>query len=124
MQSHKDLDSWKLSITLARDIYELIERFPMHERFGLSLQMRRAAISIASNIAEGAARHGSREFSRFLYMAAGSASELSTQLEIAKVIGYGQEDAIGALQEMVERVTRLLHGLIRHVKTREHQAHG
>ena len=79
MRNHKDLNVWKSSIQLAKQVYHVTDEFPKEETYGLVSQMRRAAVSVASNIAEGAARRGTREFIRFLHMAAGSASELDTQ---------------------------------------------
>ncbi len=116
--SHKDLDVWQQAIELSKTVYFLTGSFPKEELFGLSSQMRRAAVSIASNIAEGAARHGDREFLRFLHVAAGSASELDTQLEIAKGIKVGDNAQIDAVQESLEAVSKMLQGLIRSVKQR------
>jgi len=88
MKCHKDLDAWKSSMELAVKVYELTDKFPKTEIFGLTNQMRRAAVSISSNIAEGAARQTNKEFTQFLYIALGSNSELETQLLLAKEIGY------------------------------------
>jgi four helix bundle protein len=76
---HKDLDVWKKSMNLVVLIYDITSKFPSDERFGLTSQMRRAAVSIPSNIAEGAARKGDKEFIQFLMIALGSLSELETQ---------------------------------------------
>ena len=84
MQSHKDLKVWHLGIDLAEVVYEVTGRYPKHELYGLTSQMRRAAVSIPSNIAEGAARQSRGEFLQFVYIASGSASELSTQIEISR----------------------------------------
>ena len=73
---------------MAKDIYELTERFPTNEKYGLSSQIQRATVSIASNIAEGSSRKSEKDFARFLEMAIGSAFEVETQLTIAKEIGY------------------------------------
>jgi len=81
--SHKDLKVWQESMTLVTQIYKISEDFPKHEIYGLSSQIRRAAVSIPSNIAEGAGRKGENEFTRFLYIALGSLSEVETQLEIS-----------------------------------------
>ena len=80
---HKDLEVWKKSMDLVESIYTLTQRFPEAEKFGLTSQMRRSAVSIPSNIAEGAARKGDKEFLHFLYIALGSLSELETQYLIA-----------------------------------------
>jgi four helix bundle protein len=116
MKSHKDLDVWRLAVDLAQDVYEASKAFPRDEQFGMTSQMRRAAISIASNIAEGAARHGQREFSQFLYIALGSASELETQLEIARRVGLLTEVDFTRLDTLLARVAQMLRGLIRSVK--------
>ena len=80
---HKDLEVWKKSMDLVESIYTLTQRFPEAEKFGLTSQMRRSAVSIPSNIAEGAARKGDKEFLHFLPIALGSLSELETQYLIA-----------------------------------------
>ena len=85
---HKKLDLWKAAIELAKAIYSIMAQFPFEERFGLITQMRRAAVSIVSNIAEGAARQGKKEFRNFLSMAQGSLSELDTQLELSLLLGF------------------------------------
>ena len=84
MRTHEDLEVWKQAVSLSVSIYKITASFPSDEKFGLTSQMRRAAVSIASNIAEGAARHSRREFVQFLAISAGSASEINTQLIIAK----------------------------------------
>ena len=88
MLTHKDLDVWKLGIELVEEIYKITSKFPKNEIYGLISQMRRAAISIPSNISEGAARDSTKEFIQFLYIALGSLSELETQVIIAKKLSY------------------------------------
>ena len=88
MQTHKDLDIWKLSISLVKDIYLLTGHFPKNEKYGLSSQMQRCAVSVPSNIAEGSARQFKKEYIQFLYIALGSLSELETQLIISFEIGH------------------------------------
>ena len=88
MKTHKDLDVWKKAISLAKFIYDLTKYLPKEETYGLSDQMKRSTVSIASNVAEGAARQSDKEFIQFLYIALGSASELDTQLEICRAIGF------------------------------------
>ena len=85
MKNHKDLDVWQQAIDLAQHTYEITKTFPKEELYGIVSQMRRSAVSVASNIAEGAARQGNKEFIEFLYIASGSASELDTQIEISLV---------------------------------------
>jgi four helix bundle protein len=118
MKSHKDLDVWQAAIDLAKVTYRLTSNFPREEQYGLVSQMRRSAVSVASNIAEGAARQGEKEFVQFLYMALGSASELDTQLEIAMGVGLAEKRVVCELQDNVGAVARMLQGLIRSVKQR------
>ena len=85
---HRNLIAWKKSLELAREIYKVTATFPKNEEYGLTLQMRRAVVSIPSNLAEGAARKGSKEFKQFLNIAQGSISELDTQIELCKMLNY------------------------------------
>jgi four helix bundle protein len=87
-RSYKDLEVWQVAVELVKSIYEITEKFPWVERFELTQQIRRAAVSIPSNIAEGQFRNSSREFKPFLSIALGSAAELETQLIIANDINY------------------------------------
>ena len=88
MATHKDLDVWKESITLVTEIYSLTANYPDSERFGLISQMRRAAVSVPSNIAEGAARGTNKEYIHFLNISLGSLSELETQILISQNLEY------------------------------------
>lgn len=90
---HKNLDVWNASMDLAIEVYRVTEKFPNDERFSLTSPLRRSGLSILSNIAEGAARHTRKEFINYLYMAQGSPSELDTQLELAKRLGYLPKDS-------------------------------
>ena len=110
---HKKLDVWKLAMDLAALIYQITEKFPSEERFGLISQMRRAAVSIASNIAEGAARQGKAEFRNFLSMAQGSLSELDTQLELSVRLGYLDNEKYDEVSYMMVRVDKMMTALIR-----------
>ena len=94
MGTHKDLDVWKLSILLVTNIYEITKDFPKEEQFGIVSQMRRAAVSIPSNLAEGAARDSIKEYIRFIQIGMGSLSELDTQLIISKELGYLKSDVL------------------------------
>jgi len=118
MRSHKDLQVWNEAVELSVACYEVTKKFPQGEQFALVSQMRRAAISIASNIAEGAARTSNKEFVQFLYISLGSASELDTQIEIARKIGLGNVSEIETLQLKVNGISRMLQGLIHSVKTK------
>ena len=117
-KTHEDLDVWRLAMTLAEHVYQETRGFPREEIFGLTSQLRRSAVSIPSNIAEGAARNGNKEFLQFLHVAAGSASELSTQLELAKRIGLGDGERLEQLVEETARVSKMLQGLIRATRKR------
>lgn len=88
MKSHKDLDVWKSSVGFVEDIYRLTSLFPKEEVYGLTSQLRRAAVSIPSNIAEGASRQSDKEFIQFLYISLGSVSEIDTQIEISQRLGF------------------------------------
>jgi len=113
---HKKLDVWKKSKELAIDIYRLIDNFPKHEKYSLSNQMARAAVSIPSNIAEGAARNGKNEFAHFLSIAHGSLSELDTQIEIAMEIGYIDKESAVKLLNKTENISKMLSGLRKSLK--------
>jgi len=88
MGTHKELEVWKMSVDFVVDIYTLTKSFPVDEKYGMISQMRRAAISIPSNIAEGAGRQSDKENLQFLHIALGSISELDTQLIVAEKLGY------------------------------------
>lgn len=113
---HKRLDVWNKSIDLTVDIYKLSETFPRTEVYGLTGQMRRAAVSIASNIAEGAGRQTKKEFVNFLHMAQGSLSELDTQLVIASKLGYFAEEVYVKIDRSLETISKMLTGLIKSLK--------
>lgn len=112
-KNHKD-QAWKQSIHLVDAIYRMTKTFPPEELYGLANQMRRAAVSIPSNIAEGAARNSKKEFNQFLHISLGSVSELETQILISRRLGYlNQEDM---LLHQIEKVRKLLLGLIKHLR--------
>ena len=113
MQSHKDLDVWKRSMKLVTNIYRLTRDFPQEEQYGLSSQIRRSAISIPSNIAEGAARNSTKEYKQFLYISLGSVSEIETQILIAEKLGFLK--AGNSLLEDVSAIRKMLAGLISYV---------
>src|SRR3984885_3445196 len=92
VKSFRDLDVWHLGVELAETVYRATARFPKSELFALSSQMRRAAVSIPSNIAEGRARNSTREFLHFLSISRGSLAELDTQLELAIRLDYSDSD--------------------------------
>lgn len=113
-RTYHDLLAWQRSVKLAKEIYGLTRLFPDDERFGLTSQMRRAAVSVASNIAEGASRASPREFLQFLSMAKGSLSELETQLTIAEELQFVERG--GLVRTSIDDIFGLIHGLINSVK--------
>lgn len=113
---HKRLDVWKKAIDLILDIYKLSEAFPRTEVYGLTSQMRRAAVSVASNIAEGAGRQTRKEFINFLHVAQGSLSELDTQLVIATRLEYVPADTYKEIENKIEEISKMLTGLIKSLK--------
>lgn len=115
-RSHHQLKAWQESMKLVEAIYALTARFPNEEKFGLTSQMRRAAVSVPSNIAEGAARSTTKEFLNFLAIARGSLSELDTQLLLSKNLGYTRD--VNLLEERINTVFKLLNGLIRSLRNR------
>jgi four helix bundle protein len=114
IKNHKDLEVWKKSMDLVSNIYKITESFPNKELYGLTNQIRRAAVSIPSNIAEGAARNSKKEFIQFLYIALGSLSELETQIIIANRLEYLNN--LDNLLEDLKFVQKLINGLIYYLK--------
>ncbi|KRA16169.1 MULTISPECIES: four helix bundle protein [unclassified Lysobacter] len=108
---HERLEVWRDAMLLVESIYRITASFPDTERLGLALQLRRAAVSVPSNIAEGAARRSRQEYLRFLAIARGSLAEVSTQYEIARRVGYLTEDATDA--DLMDRTFARLNALIR-----------
>ena len=117
LKPHKKLDVWNAAMDLTIEVYRITEKFPNEERFSLTSQVHRSALSIPSNIAEGAARHTRKEFINYLHMAQGSLSELDTQLELAKRLGYLPQDKWTTLDSQLDRIDKMISGLIRHQRT-------
>ncbi len=115
-RSHHDLQVWQEGMSLAKDIYTATSSFPKDEVFGLTSQMRRSAVPVPSNIAEGAARGGKREFLQFLVISRGSLMELETQLMLAEELGYLSNCRV--LLEKINKIYAMLNGLIAVVKNR------
>lgn len=113
---HKNLDVWKLAMECVLDMYQITKSFPIDERFGLTEQLRRAAISIPSNIAEGSSRNTRKEFVNFLYIAQGSLSEIDTQLEISLKLGYVTIEDCNKVYLKLERIGKMITGLIKNQK--------
>lgn len=110
---HKKLDVWQLGMDFAVEVYRTTESFPKEERYVLTDQLKRSAVSVPSNIAEGAARQTKKEFINYLHMAQGSLSELDTQLELAKRMGMLDGKSWEGLDGVMLRVDKMLTGLIR-----------
>jgi four helix bundle protein len=118
-RSYKDLVVWQKGIGLAKIIYKLTQRFPREEKFGLVAQMRRAAVSIPSNIAEGQARHTTGEFIQFISHAEGSVAELDTQLILGVELGFFPQDNAGSAFELIADLRRMLNVLRRKLAARK-----
>jgi four helix bundle protein len=114
--SYEDLDVYKLSLELAIDIYSFTAEFPKAEAFGLTSQIRRAAVSISCNLAEGSARNSPKEFNQFVGISRGSCSELLTLLEISERIGFESRDP--ELRQKVSSIAKMLTGLSKSLKTK------
>jgi len=114
--TYKDLEAWQCAMALVLEIYRSTSKFPREEMFGLTSQLRRAAVSVASNIAEGKGRFSDRELSQFLAVARDSVFEIETQIAIASGLGLVSEPQSQELLQRCGEVGRLLNGLIRSVR--------
>jgi len=115
MGTHKDLDVWKLGIQIVKDIYAVTAKFPQGEMYGLTSQLRRAAVSVPANIAEGAARNGKKEFIQFLYVGLGSLSEIETLLIISEDLNF---IASNELRTKIVSLRMKLLNLIKYLKSK------
>jgi len=118
IESYKDLDVWQVAMTLAQESYLLTTPFPKDEMYGMAAQIRRAAVSIPANIAEGYGRDQTGSFVQFLRIAQGSARELETHLILAERIRLVDQQAAAPVQELCERVSKMLRSLIRFLEAR------
>lgn len=116
-KGYEDLEVWKISKSLAVDIYNLTDKFPSKEQFGITSQMRRAAISIASNIAEGQVRESRADFARFLAISLGSTAELKTQLLISSELCYTDKQNLQSIILKLNLVARMLKALRKSIKS-------
>jgi len=112
IQSYKDLIVWQKSIQLVSAVYDLTENFPRSEVYGLTSQMRRAAVSIPSNIAEGRRRGSRKDFRHFILNAFGSGAEIETQIEIVKMLSFGKNLDFDNIDKLLDEVMRMLNRLI------------
>ena len=118
MRPHERLEVWERAVDFVVRIYRMTESFPREEKFGLTSQIRRAAVSVPANIAEGAARQSSKEFNYFLSIAQGSVSELATEILIARRLGYVDEQTYLIDDDELASIGRMILGLARSVKRR------
>jgi four helix bundle protein len=117
-RSYKDLLVWQKAITLAKIVYRFTQKYPSEEKFGLVAQMRRAAVSIPSNIAEGQARHTTGELIQFVSHAEGSVAELDTQLTLSVELGFCRGAIADSTFELIAELRRMLNALRRKLLTR------
>lgn len=122
IHTYRDLTVWQKSMNLVVLIYELTEKFPQEEIYGLTSQIRRSAVSIPSNIAEGRQRGSKRDFLRFLRIAQASASELETQIEIAKQLPNTSKIDYAEAESLLTEVLKMLYVMLRNMKSAHKKA--
>ena len=113
--NHKELDVWKKSTLLAKRIYKLTREFPKEEIYGITSQLRRASVSVSTNIAEGSARKGNKEFIQFLHISLGSLAELETLIIISRKIDYLSEKQKIETLDLITDCSKLTYGLIKYI---------
>lgn len=118
MKPHKKLNSWIKSFEFVKEIYLATRQFPSEEKFGITSQIRRASVSIPVNIAEGAARKGTKEFIHFLYISLGSLSELDTLILLSRELDFLNEKECEQLIEKLDIIGKLIYGLVKNLETR------
>ncbi len=119
IKSLEDLEIWNEGLSLVEKIYAVTQKFPKEEIYGLSSQLRRAAVSIPSNVAEGFARFHNREYKQFLYIALGSCAETKTQIIIASRLGYIENEKKDTLLKKIEQISKMIMGLIKKLNTND-----
>jgi len=112
MKSYKDLDGWKKSMQLVKDVYLLIKSFPKEELYGLTTQIKRAAVSVPANIAEGIGRNYKKDTIQFLHISRGSLYELETLLNVAEMIGILKDEDFKTISDNINECARIINGLI------------
>lgn len=117
-KNYRDLIVWQDAIKIAKLVYKLTEKFPKHENYALADQLRRAAVSVPSNIAEGQARKAPGDFRRFLHIALGSLAEVDTQLILAQEFGYLSREDINPMDEQIQNLRKKLYALINSLPAR------
>ena len=118
LKNYKELKVWQKSYRLCLDLYRITKKFPKEERYGLTSQIRRAAVSIPSNIAEGYGRKTIADYLRFLYIAYGSTCELETQLLLSGDLNYANQENLKGLKDGIEEVERMLKALIKKLENK------
>ena len=113
IQTYRDLEIWKVGIDVVKEIYVLTGGFPKHEMYSIVSQMRRAAISVPSNIAEGFKRYHNKEYKQFLYITLGSCAELETQITIAKELMYITGESEVKLLDKLDHIGRMISNLLK-----------
>ena len=114
--SYKDLVVWQKAMDLVVEIYKLTDKFPKHEQYGLTSQMRRATVSIPSNIAEGYRRGTRKDYRKFVLISFGSGAELETQLNLSQRLKYCNEKDLIAINDLLDSIMRMLNKLVRSLK--------
>jgi four helix bundle protein len=117
IKSYEDLTAWQLAVAATIEVYRVTSLFPSEERFGLTQQVRRAAVSVPSNIAEGYGRGSRQDYARFLRVGRGSLYEVETQLQIAVRLGYLEDEAYREIRAKLSEAGRVLAGLIRSIES-------
>lgn len=118
LRSYKELKVWQKSHQLSLAVYKITKKFPQNERYGMTAQMRRAAVSVPSNIAEGYGRKTTQDYIRFLYIAYGSTCELETQLLLSGDLGYFDSESISEFQSKIGEIERMLKALIKSLENK------
>jgi len=118
IKTYRDLLIWQKGIGLVKEVYQRTGAFPSHELFGLTSQMRRAAVSFPSNVAEGQARRHTKEFVQYLYQALGSLAELETQVIIAGELGYVSAEEVERLTDLIMELHRMTGRLVTRLTNR------
>ena len=119
IKSYRDLNIWKKSIVVVEDIYKITKIFPKEEIYGLTSQLRRSAVSIPSNIAEGFTRFHNKEYRQFLYISLGSCAELNTQIIISSHLSYLDSEKADRILNEIDEISKMIMGLIKKLNTND-----
>ena len=119
MQSYKNLEAWKRSMQLVKEVYLLVKNFPKEELYGLTSQIKRASVSVPANIAEGVGRNYKKDTIQFLHISRGSLYELETLLNVAEMIGIITTENFNSISENINECARIINGLISYYEKSE-----